>query len=289
MWNTWGRPWVFCGVHLLNLFLLCCPIMCLYVLCSVLWCPLWFPHKKDVRFFFFIPPVVCRGLVLFTSCVYLRIMLCFYFVFLRLVCHMLPVSLDCPFLIASSVFPTVYDTSLLVLFLLTIALPVLRSTAYECTFNILKLLLIDTQYLCHKWSRICSVCLNHNWVLFLSTTCHRVCNIDNMTGVTSGAETATLPLHLSLPTGSCVFHGGQSLFFCVVFCRSLFVFLSIFFLMTIVLCIFLRYTVSDYHLWYFQTFLTWYHVHSSFIIKSLFGDYFFLHFLGAFLLSTLGT
>ena len=27
-----------------------CPIMCLYVLSSVLWCPLRFPHKTDVRF-----------------------------------------------------------------------------------------------------------------------------------------------------------------------------------------------------------------------------------------------
>ncbi len=35
-------------------------------------------------------------------------MLCFCFVFLRLVCHMLPVSLDCPFLNAPSVFSNVY-------------------------------------------------------------------------------------------------------------------------------------------------------------------------------------
>jgi hypothetical protein len=31
---------------------LCCSIMCLYVLSSVLWCLLWFPHKNDVRFIF---------------------------------------------------------------------------------------------------------------------------------------------------------------------------------------------------------------------------------------------
>ena len=31
---------------------LCCPIMCLYVLSSVLWCPLRFPHTNDVRFVF---------------------------------------------------------------------------------------------------------------------------------------------------------------------------------------------------------------------------------------------
>ena len=37
-----------CVAHLLSF--LCCPIMCLYVLSSVLWCPLRFPHKNDVRF-----------------------------------------------------------------------------------------------------------------------------------------------------------------------------------------------------------------------------------------------
>jgi hypothetical protein len=37
-----------------------------------------------------------------------HIVLCFCFVFLRLVYPMLSVSLDCPFLIASSVFSYVY-------------------------------------------------------------------------------------------------------------------------------------------------------------------------------------
>ena len=31
---------------------LCCPIMYLYILRSVLWCPLWFLHINDVRFVF---------------------------------------------------------------------------------------------------------------------------------------------------------------------------------------------------------------------------------------------
>jgi hypothetical protein len=34
------------------LVFLCCPIMCLCVLSSVLWCPLWFPHKNNVQFVF---------------------------------------------------------------------------------------------------------------------------------------------------------------------------------------------------------------------------------------------
>jgi hypothetical protein len=37
-----------------------------------------------------------------------HIMLCFCFIFLRLVYPMLPVSLDCPFFIAPSVFSNLY-------------------------------------------------------------------------------------------------------------------------------------------------------------------------------------
>ena len=62
-----------------------------------------------------LPPVVCgRVHVLFALfCVCLRvcpthIVFCFCFVFLRLVFPMLPVSLNCPFLIAPSVFSNFY-------------------------------------------------------------------------------------------------------------------------------------------------------------------------------------
>ena len=63
-----------------------------------------------------LPPVVCRmAHVLFTlfMFVYLQwcpthIVLCFCFVFLRLLYPMFPVSLDCPFVIATSVFSNVY-------------------------------------------------------------------------------------------------------------------------------------------------------------------------------------
>ena len=62
------------------------------------------------------PPVVCRKEhVLFTLFVFIlvwwcptHIVLCFCFVLLRLVYPMLSVSLDCPFLIAPSVFSNVY-------------------------------------------------------------------------------------------------------------------------------------------------------------------------------------
>ena len=49
---------------------LCSPIMCLYVLSSVLWCPLRFPHKNDVRFVFTSSAVVC---LIYVICVCLRI------------------------------------------------------------------------------------------------------------------------------------------------------------------------------------------------------------------------
>ena len=48
-----SSPSVYDGVRVAHLWsFLCCTIMCLYVLSSVLWCPLRFPHKNDVRFVF---------------------------------------------------------------------------------------------------------------------------------------------------------------------------------------------------------------------------------------------
>ena len=82
--------------------------MCLYVLSSVLWCPLRFPHKNYVLFVFnlqlFVEGIMSylRYLCLFAHSGVQHI-LCFCFVFLRLVYPMLPVSL----LIAPSVFSNV--------------------------------------------------------------------------------------------------------------------------------------------------------------------------------------
>jgi hypothetical protein len=60
----------------------------------------------------FLPPVVWRGfmsclrcLCLFACCCVQHILCC---IFLRIVYPMLPVSLNCPFLIAHSVFSNVY-------------------------------------------------------------------------------------------------------------------------------------------------------------------------------------
>ena len=58
---------------------LCCPIMCLYILSSPLWCSLRFPHKKGVRFVF---ASRRRTHVLFTLFV-------FYFVLCTLCCQFL--------------------------------------------------------------------------------------------------------------------------------------------------------------------------------------------------------
>ena len=77
-----------------------------------LWCPLRFSYKNDV----FLPPSVYRRAhVLFTLFVFAcekwcptHIVSCFYSGFLRIVYHMLPVSLVGPILIAPSVFSNVY-------------------------------------------------------------------------------------------------------------------------------------------------------------------------------------
>jgi hypothetical protein len=69
----------------------------------VLWCPLRFPHRNDVRFAFTSNCLCERSCIIYVICVCLRItvsntycaVLCF--LFLRLVYHMLPVSLDCQF------------------------------------------------------------------------------------------------------------------------------------------------------------------------------------------------
>jgi hypothetical protein len=63
------HPRFFGGVRVAHLFsFLCCPIMCLYVLSSVLWYQLRFPYKNDV---WSLPPLVfSRAHVLFTLFVF---------------------------------------------------------------------------------------------------------------------------------------------------------------------------------------------------------------------------
>ena len=82
---------------------------------------------------------------------------------------------------------------------------------------------------------------------------------NNMTDVTSGAETTNpsqAPELIQVISGV---RFCQILDFCVVFCRSLFVL----FHLTIVCSALLRFTESDYPLWYLQTVLNEHYVHKQ--------------------------
>ena len=74
-----------------------------------------------------------------------------------------------------------------------------------------------TVYMWHKW--IGSVCLFYNPIMSIVNTCQQVCNNRNTTGVTIGAETAYSSRKSEFTP---VFSGAHSLFFCVIFWRSLF-------------------------------------------------------------------
>ena len=111
--SIWVHPRFFGGVRVANfsffIFLysyLCYPIMCLYVLSSVLWCPLRFQHKNNVLF---VSSCLFEGSYLvYVICVYLCIVVsntyCAVFLFcLSLSCVHYVASfsglsiLDCPF------------------------------------------------------------------------------------------------------------------------------------------------------------------------------------------------
>jgi len=64
---AWSQVWYFCFVCLcsescvvwvswvgpgIKQWCSCCPIICLYVLISLLWCSLWFPYKNVIRHVF---------------------------------------------------------------------------------------------------------------------------------------------------------------------------------------------------------------------------------------------
>ena len=108
-----------------------------------------------------------------------------------------------------------------------------------------------TEYLCHKWPRIRSVCRNHcpvfphSWLIngVVTTVTWRMSHVEQ--------EQLTLLEHLSSPP---VFSGirvAQSLVFCVMFCRQFFVL----FHLAIALSVVLRFTASDYPFGIFQLFL----------------------------------
>jgi hypothetical protein len=101
-----------------------------------------------------------------------------------------------------------------------------------------------TECLFKKWPWIYSVCRNHNSVLSLFKTYHRFCNKSSTTDTTCGEGTGCpsgAPEFTSGFSGVCV---ARSLFFCVMFCRLLFVF----FLLVIMLSVrqrSFRFTASD--------------------------------------------
>ena len=74
--STWVHPSLFGEVCVARRFL-CCPIMCLYFLNFVLWCPLQFPYKT--MFDSSLPPVVCL-------CIVVSIIYCVFLFYLSLSC-----------------------------------------------------------------------------------------------------------------------------------------------------------------------------------------------------------
>jgi hypothetical protein len=101
-------------------------------------------------------------------------------------------------------------------------------------------LLTVREYLCHKWSLMCSVCRHHNPVLSSFVAYHRVYNRSKTTGATCEAGTS---YPSRAPESTPVFIGvgvSRPLIFSVVFYGSLFVL----FLLVIALSVLLRYTAS---------------------------------------------
>ena len=86
---------------------MCCRIMCLYVLSSLLWY-----FRIDTVFGSSLSPVVCWRVYVLAYYLYLfahgDIVLCFWFVFLQLMYPMQSHFLDCPFSIAPSVLSNIF-------------------------------------------------------------------------------------------------------------------------------------------------------------------------------------
>ena len=72
-WSPSSSP-VFWWVRVVHVFsFLCCPIICLYIVSSVLWSPCHFLIKTS-QFGSFLPLVVCRRAHVLFTCVCLRVM-----------------------------------------------------------------------------------------------------------------------------------------------------------------------------------------------------------------------
>jgi hypothetical protein len=75
------------------------PIICLYVLCSVLCCPLRFLYKNSLPYVFTSSCLYEGSCLIYVICVCMCTVVSNTYVY-----PMLPVFLDCPFLVAPSVF-----------------------------------------------------------------------------------------------------------------------------------------------------------------------------------------
>ena len=82
--STWVHPGYFDGVRVANRFSVLCP----YFLSFMLWCPLRFPHKSDVRFVFTSSYLWQGSCLIYVICVCLPIVVynTYYFVFFGIVC-----------------------------------------------------------------------------------------------------------------------------------------------------------------------------------------------------------
>jgi len=133
--------------------------MCLYVLSSMLWCPLRFRIKT--MFGSSLPQIVCRRThVLFTFFVFVCVLLCSTHIvlFLCFVLYpMLPGSLDCPFLIAPSEFSNVSLHNSLLVFKLSY---VKKNNGFKhiCFKTI-------TTYFGNSWHIRCLVYYQHSFIL----------------------------------------------------------------------------------------------------------------------------
>jgi hypothetical protein len=107
-----------------------------------------------------------------------------------------------------------------------------------------------TEYLCHRWLHICSVCRNNNPVPSSFITYNQVCKKSNTANAKCGAKAAYPSEASKFTPGICGIHVARSLVFCVVFSTLLFVL----FLLTIVLSV-LRLTDSDFLFGIFKPFL----------------------------------
>ena len=114
----WTSPCFLLG-SVLFIFLVFCVVLLCFFTFLVPCCEDRYALRITTMFGSSLPAVVCRRAnVLFTlfmiDCAQwcpTHIVLCFFFVCLRLVYPMLPISLDCPFLIVPSVFSNVYYVS----------------------------------------------------------------------------------------------------------------------------------------------------------------------------------